>query len=273
MILFKVPCILNTENSRDMDLRNTYMLVILMNGHKDGHCTFEDVLLAARMVDSNRSRAKKRAEKFLGDETCVRGIGEDRVYLSSLQKRFVYNLCGMDEKYLNNYKAFRNELIARTALYHVEISHETLAKIFHMEKRQIKRIINKLIENGRIDKTHRFVRFNMEKNNFVPSWHSTDPDKRNVQLPNRYDSVHQTDCGHSRRAETRSNSEKPFVIEKTGTCVVYDGSKLFEELYDKSVYPCPDIGVFYAMTKDPEGMKRINDTLYARKSRNRKRRK
>lgn len=271
-MLIKAPCVLNTKNSRDLDLRNIFMLVILMNGHKDGHCTFEDVLLASRMVDSNRSRAKKRAEKFLGDETCVRGTDEDRVYLSSLQKRFVHNLCEMDEEHLNDYKVFRNELIARTALHHGDISNKTLAKIFHMEERQIKRIIKKLIENGRIDKTHRFVQFNTEKNYIIPTRHTKDPKKRNVQLSNRYDSVNQTNCGHSRRAETRSNSEETFVIEKTGTCVVYDGSKLFGMLYDSEVYPCPDIGVFYAMTKEPKGMKRINDTLYGRKNRNHKHR-
>jgi len=272
-MLIKAPRAMNTENSRDLDYKNLFMFVKLMNGHKDGHCTVDDLFAAALFVDSNKSRAIRLVKKFLADDTFIRGTNVDVLYLNSLQKLFDNNLSRISWKYLANYRTFRNELIARTALYHVEISHETLAKIFHMEKRQIKRIINKLIENGRIDKTHRFVQFNMEKNNFVPSRHSTDPNKRNVQLPNRYDSVHQTDGGHSRRAETRSNSEEPFVIEKTGTCVVYDGSKLFEELYDKRVYPRPDIGVFYAMTKDPEGMKRINDTLHARKSRNRKRRK
>lgn len=237
-----------------------YMFTVLINLHKNGFCTLDDVYKAARLVDSNAWRSKKNwAKRFLKSKY-VRGIFGDKVYLASQRKMFGGFVVDITAAELASYKKFVKALIKRTiSRIKIPISCESIAKKFNISKRTARYIIKELETNGDIEVAEIYITVNTPNRTDNGFKREKNLQVNSLQLSNLYCINQNKMLGtNAAVANCGSNTNANYRLLGNRCGIYFDGNELWRRLgFEGPV----DYDVIARMRATASGAKRIYGCL------------
>ncbi|HRV02175.1 MAG TPA: hypothetical protein P5539_10830 [Mesotoga sp.] len=153
----KVPVALKRRIGKSKKyLKMLYMAVLLRDYTQNGTVFLSSIEFVSHTLDSNLTRSKKYVDMFLESEF-VRGRNGDVVFLESLKVKFNNHLREVSLGEISTFGAFRDFLVLSCLEYYVHISAKSVASLLGMSERQVRKIIQRLVETGQIERTDRYV--------------------------------------------------------------------------------------------------------------------
>jgi hypothetical protein len=116
--------------------------------HKDGKCTVDDVIAVWLTVDKNITRCKRKMYEYI-ESDFVRGKDGNTIYLSSLRKRFKGHLEDYEPYETASFYNFRKSMIRRTILREKrKISYKAIATRFGVCVNTVGKAVRELAREG-----------------------------------------------------------------------------------------------------------------------------
>lgn len=237
-----------------------YMFTRLINLHKNGFCTPNDIYRVARLIDSNAHRSKLKWAKSFLESKYVRGIYGDKVYLASQRKMFGGFVVDIPASELESYKKFVKALIKRTICrFKIPISCENIAKKFNISKRTARYIIKELETDGEIEVVEIYVTVNTPDRTDNGFKREKDLQVNSLQLSNMYSINQNKTLGtNARVANCGLTTNANYRLLGNRCCIYFDGNELWRRLgFEGPV----DYDVIASMRKSSNGASRIYGCL------------
>lgn len=253
----KVPVTLKRRiNKSKKYMKMLYMALLLRDYTNNGTVHLESVEYVSSTIDSNKTRSKKYVDMFLKSEF-VRGIDGDIVYLDSIKVKFNNHLRDVPIDAISTFGKFRDFIILSCLEYYVHISAQSVAALLGMSERQVRKIIHRLVETGRIERTERYVDLEQEckppvaiTEGCVVQSDKGNSDSQLLRITPEYKVI-----------RVRKKVLKPYRVERTYKTFRDAGKCLVWSLKDIAMRFGVSFFDIFKMRKDKKGAKILNKML------------